>query len=451
MAIGVQRGASFEEIRTYLDTIPIIETHEHHVGTAAANPEFDVLGFLSWDGYFASDLQSASFDFATKPDRPGSFTRGGLDAIINDRALPFADRFAAYETGLRRTAHTGYGKAHRAALALSWDLETLSAEGLLAVQERMRRERDQAFCDRLYREHRIAAMIVNVNLVEVMAGRLPYNPTVCRFVLDLPQYHGLFGEEDIRKPHLEERLKRKIVVLDDYLEAFSLFLQDAMDFGIVGIKDQTAYRRGMAYEHVDRARAEAVFNRLISHPRDTFGTEETRPLDDFLFHHIMRLASTHDLPVQLHTGHMAGIRNDIQKTNPALLTSVMELHQGTRFDLFHGGWPYLGEYLYLGKNYPNCHLDMCWCNAIDPLYAVEFFQRALATVPHTKVNGFGGDTGAVEFQIAYLQQAKDNLASGLAGMVDEGWLDTEAACAVGKAWLFDNPNALFKLGLESAP
>ena len=65
-----------------------------------------------------------------------------------------------------------------------------------------------------------------------------------------------------------------------------------------------------------------------------------KPLDDYLFHAFMRMARDLDLPVQIHTGHMAGIRNDIVKTNAVGLTKAIELHRDVRFDLFHANWPY---------------------------------------------------------------------------------------------------------------
>lgn len=42
------------------------------------------------------------------------------------------------------------------------------------------------------------------------------------------------------------------------------------------------------------------------------------------------------------------------------LLSVINDYKEVQFDLFHGNWPYMGEFLFLGKNYPNVHLDLCW-------------------------------------------------------------------------------------------
>ena len=162
----------------------------------------------------------------------------------------------------------------------------------------------------------------------------------------------------------------------------------------------------------------------------------------------MRLAEEYHLPVQIHTGHMAGIRKEIGKTNPVLLTPVLELYQKVVFDLFHGSWPYMGELLFLAKNYPNVNIDMCWVNIIDPPYSEELLRRAVYTVPHTKLSGFGGDTLSPECQVGYLILAKDNISFALSELIEEGWIGMEEAKEIARKWLFDNPVKLFNLDLK---
>jgi hypothetical protein len=164
----------------------------------------------------------------------------------------------------------------------------------------------------------------------------------------------------------------------------------------------------------------------------------------------MRFARDLDLPVQLHTGHMAGIRNRVDKTNAAHLASVLELHRDVYFDLFHGNWPYLGDLLFLGKNYPNVALDCCWLHIIDPDYAAALLERSVLTLPHTKVHGFGGDYGDVpEYVAGHLQIARENIAGTLAHLVERGWLDEGEAIQLAADWLFNNPNRTFKLGYDA--
>ncbi len=445
------RTPAFRKIREYLDTLPVIDTHEHGWGLCPEEKEFDILGFFTCNCYYHSDLVSASHDYTAEPPPVSVWSQTPLTRFIADSRQDFNARYEAWRKYHDRIAHTAYARCLIEGLRACWGLKGVDRKSLLAVQERVRAERNQAFQDRMYRKYGIKAIICNVDLCAVMSGQHSYNREICRFVLDLPGYHDISSEAAARKPQLEEALGHKINTLDDYLEAFTAFLDKAVAFGIVGLKDQTAYRRDLGYGNPGRGEAEAVFSRIMSHPRDTFGTEQVRPLDDYLFHRFLDLAARRRLPVQIHTGHMAGIRNDIRKANAALMTGVFELHQDVVFDLFHGNWPYLGEYLFLAKNYPNVTLDMCWVNAIDPLYCVEFYRRATMTLPASKISGFGGDTSTVESQIGYLILAKDNIACALAGLMDQGWLGLTEAQALARAWLFDNPKHIFNLkGVEIA-
>jgi uncharacterized protein len=244
-------------------------------------------------------------------------------------------------------------------------------------------------------------------------------------------------------------LKRTITSLDDYLDMCRESFTRCKQNGAVCFKDQSAYSRTLDYTNPCRSEAEAAFNWMMADPRRSLSYPDgNKPLGDFLFHEFMRMARDLDLPVQIHTGHMAGIRNDIRKTNAVLLTSLIELHRETRFDLFHANWPYSGELLYLGKNYPNVAIDFCWANMIDPLYCQLMFQQAISSVPHTKIHGFGADLGGdvLPSAWAHADLARDNIAIALANLVEIAYLSLDEAKEIASAWLFDNANEFFRLG-----
>jgi predicted TIM-barrel fold metal-dependent hydrolase len=244
-------------------------------------------------------------------------------------------------------------------------------------------------------------------------------------------------------------LGRRVTSLDQYLAACREIFEAQKEFGAVAFKDQSAYSRRIDYDNPTRAAAEEVFNWFMEDPRRNAGyPDQIRPLDDFLFHEFMRMARDMDLPVQIHTGHMAGIRNDIVKTNAAGLTKILELHRDVRFDIFHANWPYSAELLYLGKNFPNVTIDFCWANIIDPIYCQNMFKQALSCVPHGKIHGYGSDFGgSVDRAWAHAQIARDNIAIALSDMVDIGYLGLDDAKQVARDWLFENANAFFRLGL----
>jgi hypothetical protein len=267
----------------------------------------------------------------------------------------------------------------------------------------------------------------------------------CRFAFSLPSFHNVHSKHDLMK--YQKYLNRTVTCLDDYLKSFDNFLQKCVDFGIVCFKDQTAYRRSIAYANPTRDEAEKAFNAMMLNPREIIGDDRACALDDWLFHYAMRKAAQYNLPVQLHTGHMAGIRNDIVKTNASHLIPVIEMHENVRFDLFHGNWPYMDEYLFMGKNYPNVYLNLCWAHSMDPIYCVELMKRVIMTVPHSKLFAFGGDTGMIEWVAGYLMQAKDNAACALSELTESGWLTLDEAKQIALDWFFNNPNEFYGLGL----
>jgi hypothetical protein len=128
------------------------------------------------------------------------------------------------------------------------------------------------------------------------------------------------------------------------------------------------------------------------------------------------------------------------------LRTVLETHRNVRFDLFHGNWPYLGDLLFLGKNYPNAALDLCWLHIIDPDYSIELLERGVKVVPHTKFHAFGGDYPDVpEYAVSHLEIARENTAAALAGLVDSGWISREEAVQLARGWFYENPKRFFRL------
>ena len=182
--------------------------------------------------YYQSDLGSASGDFGDRIPRHG-FAQSPLIAYIADTKIDFNARYDAWRRYHDATRHTGYARAVFTGLEVCWGLKSVEKKDLLDLQARMRAERGQAFCDQALASAGIQGMVVNVVLTpyhELIAGQTPYRPGFARFVMNLPEYHALFTEADIRKPHLEQTLGRKIVTLDDYLAACEKFVQRSLEF-----------------------------------------------------------------------------------------------------------------------------------------------------------------------------------------------------------------------------
>ncbi|MCL2352242.1 MAG: amidohydrolase [Firmicutes bacterium] len=419
----------FGEIRQYLDHIPVIETHEHYAKYQEAG---DALSFILGN-YYESDFQSAGGEAGF----PGGEAYGGLSS---------EEKYERFMRVFRRSDKTAYARSMMEGLRLCWGVGGIDTYGdFLALEEKLK-GRGPSVYDEMMEKLGIRAKVVDMwDLMSYVEG-VAKGSKYCRFAFSLPFFHDVHCKGDLQR--LRKYLGRPVTTLDDYLESFDNYLQKCVDFGVVCFKDQTAYRRTLAYGNPDRAEAEKVFNDMVFNPRDVFGDDRVRALDDWLFHYALRRAAKYGLPVQIHTGHMAGIRNEIAKTNACHLIPTIELHEDVRFDLFHGNWPYMDEYLFMGKNYPNVWLNLCWVQAIDPVYCVELMKRAVMTVPHSKVFAFGGDTGMVEWAAGYLALAKDNVACALSELAESGWISIDEAKRIGLDWFFNNPNEFYGLGLK---
>jgi hypothetical protein len=422
-----------KEILEAIEDFPVIDCHDHTMGPENA-PEYREPITALVQGYFQSDLTSAG----------GEAVMGKL----NNQDVPTEEKWPIFEKLWKRTQHTGYAMVTKIVMKEFYGEDKMDLPAIKRVGEKLLKLKDEKVYASILEEAGIKCRLVNVypDIKKFISGEHKIYP-LDRLLIPLPGFHSVRSHANVEG--FSKIVDQSVTDIDGYLEACMNIFKGMKDAGAIGFKDQSAYSRTIKYENTPRYEAEKLFNFMMEDPRRSLGWPEARPLDDFLFHSFMGMAEELELPVQIHTGHMAGIRNDIVKTNAANFTSVLELHRNVKFDLFHGNWPYLGELLYLGKNFPNVALDCCWVNIIDPLYTEQLMYNSLVTVPHSKIHGFGADYGDVpEYAAGHLKVARDVISGALARAVKRGWLDRGEVESVAADWLFNNPNQFFGLGFE---
>lgn len=422
----------YDELRGYLACVPLVDCHDHswEMGPQPTDP---IKAVVDW--YMRSDLTSASSDADV--------------AFIFDEKKPLEERWPVLERAWRRTRFTGYAQVVRRAMRRYYGEEDLTLDALRRIGERMIDFSVAENFERVLDDAGIVARLEDIGAAPSAAQGELAQPPRSRLVIGLPSFHDICSWQDVQDR--ARPLGKTITSLDEYLDACLEIFARCKRQGAVAFKDQSAYTRPIDYGNPTRADAEAAFHWLIEDPRRRLSYPDgNRPLGDWLFHQFMRAARDLDLPVQIHTGHMAGIRNDIVKTNAAGLTRLLELHQDTRFDLFHANWPYSGELLFLGKNYPNVRIDFCWTNMVDPIYSQQMFKQAVSSMPHAKIHGYGTDLSgdALCCAWAHADLARDNIAIALADLVEMEYLGLDEAKEIADAWLFDNANQFFGLGLN---
>jgi len=439
----------FKRLLHGIERMPVIDCHEHLAGPGrdlALVVEEPIAALIT--GYLTSDLWAAG-------------ASGEEIALLQDEEATTDDKWPVFARLWAASEHTAYARVTKLMLRDVYGIEELTRDSLEDIRAILA-DRNASDYLAIIHDQGIKAIVADVLFPFQPEVHIRYfaNPVLQDFlegqfhmpeawhpVFPLPYFHEIRRREFIN--YVEAISGLSITSLQEYEQAVFELIQRSKKFGVVALKDQSAYRRLILYDLPPRSDAERCFNKLLTDPRQQLAWPEAKPLDDYLFHQYMRFARDLDLPVQIHTGHMAGIRNRVDKANAVHLASVLELHADVMFDLFHGNWPYMGDLLFLGKNYPNVSIDLCWVHMIDPAYAQALLKRAVMTLPHTKIHCFGGDYKVFpELAVAHLAIARQVTAGALADLVECGWFEEEVALRIAADWLFNNPNQFYRLQLS---
>ncbi|MCJ7623117.1 MAG: amidohydrolase [Anaerolineaceae bacterium] len=438
--------STYEDIRQAISELPVIDTHEHTISHLLAPEPKEPIANLVFD-YTCDDLLSAG--------------AGSLTGYFGDQDIPTETKWLKFIKYWKQIEFTGYALLTKRIMLDFYGEGEMTLDALQRIRARLIDQQDPEVYDRIIKEANIKCRLLDsLGTIrgeftplegEILAGERELHH-LDRFLIHLTEYHHM-----IQRWKTVQQMVRPsevmIKTLDDYLVVCREKFQTLKQKGAVGIKDQSAYFRSLHFENAARSQAEPLFNRIIEDPRQSLGWPENKPLDDYLWHRFMEIAAELDLPVQLHTGHLAdntGIfRNDVTKANAILLTNTVEFHKDVRFDLLHGNWPYTGELLFLVKNYPNVYMNLTWLHIISPIAVRNLLNEAVGTIPHSKIIAFGGDHRDSAVHIAaHLSIALDNIAWALADQVDTGWIKSREAVQIAADWLFNNPNEFYKLGFE---
>lgn len=230
-----------------------------------------------------------------------------------------------------------------------------------------------------------------------------------------------------------------IKTLENYLEFAGFMLNWAIKNGAVALKNSMAYGRSIDYDNVSVERATSLFNKS---PNLT--GEENKALQDFLFHWILDKAAAYNLPVQIHTGYLAGTGNQLDNGKPTKLNNLFLQHPKTKFDLFHGGFPWTGEFVALGKMFPNVYLDLVWLPQISKKRALVTFDEMLDCVPYNKIL-WGGDCQFIEESAGSLEFGKQVVCEVLTTRIVNGQMDETSAKNIISAVFRENALEIFNL------
>jgi predicted TIM-barrel fold metal-dependent hydrolase len=441
-----------ERLRRAIEEIELVDTHEHLLAEEERHRAAIDFGYL-FPHYASSDLVSsgmtpAVLEAVRYTARPVLMERMARIGWIRKPppfpAPPPGDlsidaRWAALAPHWRHIRHTGYGTCLRIAMRDLFGLPDLDGETYGRLSDAIAASRRAGW----YREVLKQRARIAVSLQD------DYRTAVDRDffapVVRLEHFACPTTRQDLRA--IEADTGRSVRGVHDLVRAMHAALDRDVRDGAVGIKIGIAYRRSIRFARVPAADAARVFDRLFAHLGEGPSWEEARPLQDYMFHEIVRAGIERGLPIQIHTGLQEGNANILANSNPLHLTSLCLEYPEAKFDLFHGGYPFMGEALALAKNFGNVYLDLCWMHIISPTAAARLLHEAIETVPSNKIFAFGGDFIIPEGAYGHSVMARRVVARVLAEKVEDGWLDEAEAMRLAHMLLRENPAALYRLKL----
>jgi hypothetical protein len=403
-------------LREFIKNEPLFDTHEHQAGFNQNWAAKTYEEFID-DEYATADMITAGGAF-----RPG-------DSAHNFSIWQFV-----------RT--TGYGQAANLAterlLKLSFSEE--NADKITqAVQNFVRTQTGAEIYQQLFNIAGVKWVINDLpggKITDLEFISQKHYPDFFRAALRYGREEALTITSEEQIQALEKKVDSSLGSLSDLNDLFDRHTQKAFETGrLASIKIAVAYVRKLDFEDVPFNAADRAFS-AIRQGRDT----DPKPLHDYLIHKIIQRAGSIQIPVQIHTGHLAGNWQDVRFTDPALLIPVFQKYRSVNFDIMHAGWPFSEILGSIGKEFPNVWLDMCWAWTMNPVQMERILDEWLATVPCNKIFAFGADTCSPFMMLGYATQARQGIANVLERKVRRKEFDTHTAEFVARRIM--NENAL---------
>jgi len=411
------------EIKEKVDTIRVIDTHEHlYEEQERLNKPIDFIDLF--DQYACYDLQSA-----------------GMPAADWERCLqpdtPAEEKWQLFEPFYFAARNTAYLKATEIAMRDLYGINKLDAQSCHQLTERMRQRNQPGILKWVLQDkcgiERSHVTSLNDPFFRTQTDDSILQQDLCvQYLLAWP-----LPLED-----LEQDTGVTINHFKDYAQAIDTLFER---FGplAVAIKQQSTYWRVQKFDQVSDGAAEGAFERAMLRPLRATDADR-KLLQDWSLHRCLRLAIEYDLPIKMHTGYRNGINTmDLNHCRARDLVNLFFDYPRGRFDLFHMGYPYQEEVLALAKQFSNVYVDLCWAWIMDPQASSRFLKQFLTAVPANKLFGFGGDYWMAEPIYGHLELARNGIARALSEMVEEQYFSLEQALNIAQRILRNNALEVF--------
>jgi predicted TIM-barrel fold metal-dependent hydrolase len=262
----------------------------------------------------------------------------------------------------------------------------------------------------------------------------PFAVTLCNVTSVVRGFHASEFNDPLDDPYaFAEQQELDVNSLDDYVAVLDCLLAEAKQKGAICLKTTLAYNRTLQFEKTSKQQAAIAFGR----PRSELSEREIKCFEDYIMWQLVELSAKHDLPFQIHTGQAR-----IQGSNPMLLVDLIEANPKTKFILFHGGFPWVGETGVIAMRFRNVWIDSCWLPTLSYTMAKRAYQEWLEVCPSNRIM-WGSDTGTAEGIYGATEFTRQCIAEALAEKVIRGELAEEDALRIGRQIMRENALEVF--------
>jgi len=443
LAAAPKSGLLEQRLLASFEKLEIADTHEHFFDERDRISQH-VDFFTLAQGYTTSDLVSAGLSAESS-------------RLIRNEQAPEMERWQAFEKYWKYTRYTGYGQALRLAVHDLYGGKDVSASTIHEINEAIRARNKPGIYRYILRERARIRFCVEDDSCGgcIKIGSTKENFDLFVLARRFDKFIVPATPSDMKQ--LESATGVSITSLENLERAAERSFEQNLAEGMSVVKIGLAYMRDLLFQEVEKADAERDFEALMRAERPApqgFRTAFVRPfrrLEDYMFHHVMRLADAHHVPVQIHTGLFAGNGNAITNSKPTHLINTFLLYPRIQFDLFHLGIPYQEELGILAKSFPNVYADFCWAYVVSPEVSRRALAEFLESVPVNKILGFGGDYKYPELSYAHAKMARRALAQVMAVKVENGLCNEQEAFEIGRLVLYQNAARLFAWREGKAP
>ena len=422
----------------------IVDTHEHILPRADLGQELGLMALLG-RSYLMSELVSAGMP----PDAWGR----GSDSWRRAEYAPAEQIWDAMQPYLPAVKDSGFYGIWQAALGHLYDVPEaeITTENWRDISEDVRRNYSNAgwMSTVLYDRARFDAVVVD-NYWRIDDP----TPAVAAACTALRANTFIYGPGYTQRntnnttvEDIADSWDMPLASFQDYLDlverAFALYSGNRL----VAVKIAVAYERDLAFDSVPDAELSSLFAKVLA---GQCAPEVRRRFQDGMVHHVLRMAETKRLPVQVHTGLQGGNSNVVGNTDPAPLARLFIEYPDVRFSLLHMGYPFVDQALALAKMFPNVYLDMAWHAGLSPYLAVDTLKKAIGTMPVNKIT-WGADSHIVEEAYGASVVFRAVLRRALDDMMRERGMDERRAAEVAVMIMRTNAASLFGIDVVDRP